>query len=75
MTDAMLGSQADWIALWRSEMLRQGLTHREVDLRAGWGDGYCSKLLCGAREPTATTIARMNRVLGIRFAALVGVAD
>jgi hypothetical protein len=74
MTHGLLGTQADWIELWRREMAAQGLKHREVDFRARWGDGYCSKLLCGDREPTATTIARMNRVLGIRFDALVGVA-
>jgi hypothetical protein len=37
MTDGLLGSQADWIALWRSAMAAQDLTHREVDDRAGLG--------------------------------------
>jgi hypothetical protein len=71
----MTGSQADWIILWRSAMSAQELTHREVDFRAGWGEGYCSKLLCGDREPTATTISRMNQALGIRLVKVDGVRE
>jgi hypothetical protein len=76
MSEGLTGSQADWISLWRARMAELGWKHLEVDFRAqcdarahgkSWGDGYCSKLLCGDREPTATTIARMNRVLGIGF--------
>jgi hypothetical protein len=76
MSEALFGSPADWIALWRAKMAELGWTTREVDFRAQddaaahgerWGDGYCGKLLCGDREPTATTIARMNRVLRTGF--------
>jgi hypothetical protein len=65
MTDRLIGSPADWIATWRAVIFARGWTHREVDFRAGWGDGYCSKLLCGDREPTASTISRMNLAIGL----------
>jgi transcriptional regulator with XRE-family HTH domain len=68
MTDGLTGARADWIALWREAMAAQQLTHREVDDRAGFSEGYVSKLMCGqVREPTAATIAKMNRALGLRF--------
>jgi hypothetical protein len=67
MIDRLIGSAADWIAIWRSAIGARGLTHREVDDLAGWGEGYCSKLLCGDREPTATTISRMNCALGLKI--------
>jgi hypothetical protein len=72
----LTGTQAELIALWRAKIAARGWTQAEVDRRAQedaaahgerWGDGYCAKLLCGDREPTATTTARMNRVLGIRL--------
>jgi hypothetical protein len=74
MSDGMFGSPSDWIAIWRAAIAERGWTHRDVDSAAQedalargerWGDGYCGKLLCSAREPTASTIARMNRVLGV----------
>jgi hypothetical protein len=67
MSDRLIRSPADWMAIWRARIAELGWTHREVDFRAGWGEGYCSKLLCGDREPTATTISRMNRTLGLRL--------
>jgi hypothetical protein len=77
--DGFTGTPAELIALWRAWIAELGWTHAEVDFRAQedarahgerWGDGYCGKLLCGDREPTATTSARMNRVLGIRLHVL-----
>jgi hypothetical protein len=73
MSDRLIGSAADWIAIWRTAIGNRGWTHREVDFRAGWGEGYCSKLLCGDREPTATTISRMNRALGLNIRVEVDV--
>ena len=67
MTDGLLGSSADWIALWRARMAERDLTHRAVDDLAGLGEGYVSKLMCGQRSPTPRTIERMNRALGIRL--------
>jgi hypothetical protein len=79
MSDALTGTQAELITLWRRRIAVLGWTQAEVDGRAQadarahgerWGDRYCAKLLCGDREPTATRIARMNRVLGIRLHVL-----
>ena len=76
MSEGLTGTQAELIALWRARIAELGWKYPEVDFRAQqdarahgerWGDGYCAKLLCGAREPTATTSARMNRILGLRL--------
>jgi hypothetical protein len=67
MSEGLTGAREDWIAIWRASISNRGWTHREVDDLAGWGEGYCSKLLCGDREPTATTISRMNRALGLKI--------
>ena len=73
MSDALFGTQADWIAVWRAEMAAQGLTYREVDDLAGLGEGYMAKLMCGlVKEATAATIAKINRALGIRFVMVAG---
>jgi hypothetical protein len=70
MSDALTGTMADWIALWRSAVAAQDLTYREVDDLAGLGEGYMAKLMCGlVKEATAATIARINRALGIRLYA------
>jgi predicted transcriptional regulator len=70
MTNGLTGSQPEWLALWRSAMSAQDLTHREVDDLAGLAEGYVSKLMCGqVREPTAATISKMNRALRIRLHA------
>jgi hypothetical protein len=72
----LTGWHGELIALWRARIEELGWKHFEVDDRAQrdarahgerWGDGYCSKLLCGDREPTATTISRMNHALGLRL--------
>jgi transcriptional regulator with XRE-family HTH domain len=71
MSDGMTGSTAEWIVLWRSEMTMQDLRHRELDDRAGLPEGYVSKIMCGlVKEPTAATISKINRALGIRFVRL-----
>jgi hypothetical protein len=81
MSDGLFGSAADWREIWRARIRALGLTQEEVDLRARddarahgekWGERYCGKLLRGDREPTATRIARMNRVLGISFVTVAG---
>jgi transcriptional regulator with XRE-family HTH domain len=65
MTQVMTGSQAELIALWREVLTARGWSHRELDDRAGLGEGYTSKILCGLRTPSAPTIARINQALGI----------
>jgi transcriptional regulator with XRE-family HTH domain len=73
MSDWLTGSRADWLPLWKTTAAARGFSYREVDDRAGLTDGYFSRLLCGdVREPTATTIDRINRALDIRFYVKLG---
>ena len=65
MTDVLTGEQWEWIALWRGALRARDWTHLDLDAKAGLCDGYASKILCGARAPSAPTIARINRALGI----------
>jgi hypothetical protein len=68
--DALTGTMADWIALWRLAMAAQELRYWEVDERAGLGDGYMAKLMCGqVQSPTWPTIVKINRALGISLYA------
>ncbi|HEV2156352.1 helix-turn-helix transcriptional regulator [Bradyrhizobium sp.] len=58
-----------------------GLSHREVDEIAGLGEGYFSKLACGDRRPTASTIEKLCGALHLAFlpcatgAAQMGVCE
>jgi transcriptional regulator with XRE-family HTH domain len=73
MSDWLTGSRADWLPLWKATAVARGFSYREVDDRAGLTDGYFSRLMCGdVREPTATTIDRINRALDIRFYVKMG---
>jgi hypothetical protein len=66
--DGLTGSRADWLPLWKSTAASRGYSYRAVDDRAGLTDGYFSRLMCGdVKEPTATTIDRINRALDIRL--------
>ncbi len=65
----MFGSSADWVALWRAALADRGWTHLELDHRAQLGEGYTGKILCGLVKPTAPTIERINRALGISLHA------
>ncbi len=67
MNDQLIRTSADWIAIWRARIDELELPHREVDCRAGWGEGYCSKLMCGMKTPTTKTIERMNAALALRL--------
>ena len=64
------------IAAWRAAMAASGKTTREVNHDAGLGEGYLAKILCGLRSPTAPTVAKINRVLGIEVEfVLLPIAD
>jgi transcriptional regulator with XRE-family HTH domain len=69
MTEQLIQT-SDWIAVFRARIRELGLTHREVDFRAGWADNYCSKILCGMKNPTAATIERMCPVLKLKLVFL-----
>jgi hypothetical protein len=63
----LIQSADDWRPLWRARIEQLSLTHREIDHLAGWGEGYCSTLMCGMKAPTTKTIARMNDALALRL--------
>jgi len=71
MTDRLVRTSADMVALWRDRIAELGLTHREVDHLAGWADGYCSKIMSGMRKPGAVTIGRMSAALAMAFVPIV----
>jgi hypothetical protein len=76
MSDAMTGTMAEWIALWREAMVAQDLTYREVDDLAGLGEGYMAKLMCGlVKEATAATISKINRALKVSFVTVAGTRE
>jgi hypothetical protein len=64
----MIGSRADWLALWKATALARGYPYSEIDGRAGLTDKYFSRLVCGdIDQPTAKTIAAINRALSIEL--------
>jgi DNA-binding phage protein len=67
MSEGLTGTTPELIAVWRAAMDARGRTTREVDHDAGLGDGYFAKILCGLRTPTAPTIAKINRALGLEM--------
>jgi transcriptional regulator with XRE-family HTH domain len=67
MSDPLIRTAADWIPVFRGRIRELGLTHLEVDARAGLSEGHCGKILCGSRTPTLQTIDRLCRALGISF--------
>jgi len=73
MTDGLTGSRADWLSVWKPAAAARGYSYRMLDDRAGLTDGYFSRLVCGdIKEPTAETIAAINRALDIRFYVKMG---
>jgi DNA-binding phage protein len=77
MTEGLTGTMPELIVVWRAAMCARGMTTRDVDHDAGLGEGYMAKILCGAKVPTAPTIAKINRALRLafRFDALPADAD
>lgn len=67
MTGGLIKTAADMVALFGARAKELGLAHREVDEIAGLGEGYFSKLMCGARKPGAVTIERICGALQLAF--------
>jgi hypothetical protein len=73
MSEGLTGTRADWLSVWKAAAAARGFSYRAVDDRAGLTDGYFSRLACGdIKEPTAATIAAINRALDIRFQVTMG---
>jgi hypothetical protein len=65
MSERLIRTSADWIAVFRARIKELGLTHLAVDGLAGLSEGHTSKILCGLRAPSADTIARLCAALGL----------
>lgn len=62
----MYGTKADWLLVWKREADARGWPDAEVEHQAGLTTKYLSRLRCGdIGEPTAATIAKINRALGL----------
>jgi hypothetical protein len=65
MTDRLIRSSADWIAIWRARIADLELSLEEVDSLAGLSEGHTSKILCGKRKPKGETIASLCAALAL----------
>ena len=65
MSDHLIRTSTDWIAIWRARMAELELTHLEVDGLAGLSGGHTSKILCGDRKATGETRDRLCGALGL----------
>jgi transcriptional regulator with XRE-family HTH domain len=73
MSEGLTGTRSDWLSVWKPAAAARGYSYRVLDDRAGLTDGYFSRLVCGdIKEPTAETIAAINRALDIRFFVKMG---
>jgi transcriptional regulator with XRE-family HTH domain len=68
MSEGLILTSADWIAVFRARIKELGLTHLEVDARAGLSEGHTGKVLCGTRVPSLLTIERLCRALHLSVA-------
>jgi hypothetical protein len=65
MTDHLIRTAADWIAVFRARIAELELTHREVDDLAGLSEGHTSKILCGERKASGETTVRLCGALAL----------
>ncbi len=72
MADRLIRTSADMVALFGRRARELGLTHLEVDARAGLSEGHFSKVMCGLRAPSLQTIERLCGGLDIAFAPING---
>jgi hypothetical protein len=71
MSERLIRSAADMVALFGARAKELGLSHREIDELAGLGDGHFSKLMCGDRKPGGRTIERICSALDLAFAPII----
>jgi predicted transcriptional regulator len=65
MSDRLIVTSADWIAVFRERIKELGLTHLDVDARAGLSEGHCGKIMCGMKTPSWPTIEKLCRALDL----------
>jgi hypothetical protein len=61
----LIKNAADWAGFFRARIAALGLSHFEVDQRAGLADGYTNKIVNGKKLPGAATIECLCRELKI----------
>jgi hypothetical protein len=71
MSERLIRLSTDWADVFRARIVDLGLSHFEVDQRAGLPDGYCNKILNGKKKPGAVTIERMCGALQLAFRPVV----
>jgi DNA-binding Xre family transcriptional regulator len=69
MTERLIRTSVDWIAVFRARIRQLGLTHLEVDARAGLSEGHTGKVLCGTRKDVSwSTIEKLCHGLNLSVA-------
>jgi transcriptional regulator with XRE-family HTH domain len=68
----LIRTSADMLALFGKRARELGLTHLEVDARAGLSEGHFGKVMCGSRMPSLQTVERLCGALEIAFAPING---
>jgi transcriptional regulator with XRE-family HTH domain len=67
----LIRTAADCVPVLRSRISALGLTHLDVDHRAGLSDGHTSKILCGMKQPSTETLTRLCAALGLALMPVV----
>jgi predicted transcriptional regulator len=67
-----MNRQPTLVALFGERVKQLGLTHWEVDERAGLSQGHFSKIMCGLRKPALQTIERLCDASNIAFVVVDG---
>ena len=71
MSERLIRSSADMVAIFRARIATLGLNCRDVDAMSGLPDGYTNKILNGRKKPGAVTIERLCGALALAFAPVV----
>jgi hypothetical protein len=71
MSDSLIRSATDWAAVVRARAAELGLSHFEVDQRAGLTLGHTNKIANGKKKPGAVTIERLCRALKLALRPVV----
>jgi hypothetical protein len=73
MSDRLIRSSADMVAIFRARIMELGLSHFDVDQIAGLPDGYCNKILNSKKKPGAVTIGRLCDALALAFVPIIDI--
>jgi hypothetical protein len=71
MSERLIRSSADMVAIFRARIARLGLSHFDVDQIAGLADGYTNKILNAKKRPGAKTIEKLCDALALAFEPVV----